>query len=114
MSEQTALDQLTPATLTITRNAPDDVQDRWVRLHIDDGPEEILRFGDVLSRPLAPGVHRIRAHNTLSRDMLEFTAQAGEQIRVRCLNRFSRGSAIMLLTIGFGFISVRLHLDGPG
>ena len=29
------------ATLTITRNAPDDVQDRWVRVFIDEGDEEM-------------------------------------------------------------------------
>jgi hypothetical protein len=32
-----------PATIEIVRDTPDDVQDRWVRIFIDDAPKEILR-----------------------------------------------------------------------
>ena len=101
------------ATLTITRNAPDDVQDRWIRVFIDDDPEEILRYGQVLSREIAPGRHRVRAHNTLSGDSLEFEAAPGQAVHIKCFNTVAKGGVLMLMATGFAFINVRLVLDPP-
>ena len=98
------------ATVEIFRDTHDDVQDRWVRLYIDEQPAEILRYGETLRRQLTPGGHRIKAHNTLSQDVIEFEAVAGETIRVRCHNHFARGGILMMLTIGFAFIKVRLEI----
>jgi hypothetical protein len=98
------------ATLTISRNAPDDVQDRWVRVVIDGSPEEILRYGHVLRSNIAPGRHEIKAHNTLSSDVLTFDAAPGQAVHVRCYNRVAKGGVLMMLTTGFAFISVRLEL----
>ena len=80
-----------PATLTIIRNAPDDVQDRWVRVFIDETPEEILRYGETLTRDLPPGRHRVRAHNTLSADTLEFDAAPGQAVRIKVLQQRRQG-----------------------
>jgi hypothetical protein len=98
-----------PAAVTITRNEPEDVQDRWIRIYIDDQPEEILRYGEVLTRELAPGHHRVKAHNTLSKDVIEFDAAPGEQIRVRCHNTIAAGGVLSMLVTGFAFIKVRLE-----
>jgi hypothetical protein len=98
------------ATLTITRDAPDDVQDRWIRIYIDDAEAEILRYGDVMTRPIAAGHHHLKAHNTLSSHRIEFEAAPGETVHVRCFNTIARGGALMMLTIGFAFIKVRLEL----
>ena len=98
------------AKLTITRDAPDDVQDRWVRLVLDGGPEEILRYGHLVTRDIAPGHHQLKAHNTLSSDTLEFDAAPGQAVHVRCFNRVAKGGVLMMLTTGFAFISVRLEL----
>jgi hypothetical protein len=102
---------VTQATITITRNAPDDVQDRWIRIYIDDLPEEILRYGEVLTREVPSGPHRIKAHNTLSSDTLEIDAQPGEDVRIRCHNTIARGGILMMLTTGFAFITVRLERE---
>jgi hypothetical protein len=96
------------ASLTITRDAPDDVQDRWIRIFIDDLPVEILRYGEVLTKSLAPGHHRVKAHNTLSKHVVEFDAAAGEVVHFRCFNTVARGGMLMMLTTGFAFITVRL------
>jgi hypothetical protein len=104
---------VSPAVLTIIRNSPDDVQDRWIRIFIDDSPEQILRYGEVLTRELAPGRHRIRAHNTLSSHAIDVDAHAGEQIRIRCHNTIARGGILMMLTTGFAFIKVRLERELP-
>ena len=98
------------ATLTIIRNAPDDVQDRWVRLFIDDGPEEILRYGETLTRALPAGHHRVRAHNTLSADTIEFDAAPGQAVRIKVFNSVAKGGVLMLMATGFAFINVRLEL----
>jgi hypothetical protein len=99
-----------PATLTFVRNAPDDVQDRWVRLFIDDGPEEILRYGETLTRKLPAGHHRVRAHNTLSADTVEFDAAPGQAVRIKVFNSVAKGGVLMLMATGFAFINVRLEL----
>jgi hypothetical protein len=96
--------------IEVFRDTPDDVQDRWVRVSIDGGPEEILRYGGTLRYEAAPGPHRISAHNTLSKDALDLEGAAGETLRVRCFNRVAKGGALMMLTTGFAFITVKLEL----
>lgn len=98
------------ATLEIVRDTADDVQDRWVRISIDEQPEEILRYGETLRCSLAPGRYRLNAHNTLSRHALEIELEPGQTLRVRCHNHFARGGMLMMLTIGFAFITVRLEV----
>jgi hypothetical protein len=99
------------ATLTLIRNAPDDVQDRWVRVFIDEGPEEILRYGQTLTRELPAGRHRVRAHNTLSADTIEFDAGPGQAVRIKVFNTVAKGGVLMLMATGFAFINVRLELE---
>jgi hypothetical protein len=99
--------------LEIFRDTPDDVQDRWIRVSIDDGPEEILRYGATLRYEVPPGPHRIKAHNTLSRDAVAVDGQPGETIRLRCWNRVAKGGVLMMLTTGFAFITVRLERVAP-
>jgi hypothetical protein len=100
------------ATLEIVRDTPDDVQDRWVRIYVDDDPVEILRYGETLRRPLTPGRHRIKAHNTLSSHTLDVAAAAGQLIRLRCYNSIAKGGVLTMLTIGFAYIRVKLEVVG--
>ena len=100
-----------PAILIISRNSADDVQDRWIRIFVDDRPEQILRYGEVMTIDLPPGHHRLKAHNTLSNDTLEFDASPGQRVHVRCHNSIARGGVLMMLTTGFAFITVRLELE---
>jgi hypothetical protein len=102
-------DSSPPAAIEIFRDTPDDVQDRWVRIAIDDQPEEILRYGESLRQEVPPGHHRIKAHNTLSKDVIDVDVAPGETLRIRCHNHFAKGGILMMLTIGFAFIKVRLE-----
>ena len=97
------------ARLTITRDAADDIQDRWVRLWIDGTFWETLRYGMTLSIDLPPGHHRLKAHNTLNGATLEFDASPGEHIKVRCHNSIARGGFLSILMIGVAVIRVRLE-----
>jgi hypothetical protein len=103
-------DGASTATIEIFRDTPDDVQDRWVRLFIDDEPAEILRYGETFRRRVMPGRHRLKAHNTLSADVIDFDAAPGQTVRIRCHNHFAKGGILMMLTIGFAFIKVRLEI----
>jgi hypothetical protein len=81
-----------------------------VRLFIDDEPAEILRYGETVRLQVPPGRHRLKAHNTLSKDVIDFDAAPGQKIRIRCHNHFAKGGILMMLTIGFAFIKVRLEI----
>jgi hypothetical protein len=98
-----------PVRLTIVRDTPDDVQDRWIRLWLDDKYWDTLRYGMTLSVELAPGHHRLKASNTLNRSALAFDATSGEHIRVRCHNAIVRGGFLSILMIGVAAIRVRLE-----
>jgi hypothetical protein len=104
------VDAALPATLEIFRDTHEDVQDRWVRISIDEAPDAILRYGETLRWQLTPGRHEIRAHNTLSKDRLDLDVQPGQVVRVRCHNALAKGGILMMLTIGFAFIRVRLEV----
>jgi len=102
---------VTDATLTLVRNAPDDVQDRSVTFWLDDERWDNLRYGQEISRNIAPGPHRLRAHNTLVSTTFDFDAKPGEQIRLRCANAVSKGGALMMLIIGWAAMRVRIERD---
>lgn len=98
-----------PAQLVITRDHPQDVQDRPVYLWIDGEKwEGVLRYGKVFTRELAPGPHVVKAHNTLFGHTVTFDAQAGETVRFRCENGLSPGGIVMVLMLGVAYLKVRL------
>lgn len=102
-----------PARLTITRDTPDDIQDRWIRLWLDGEYWETLRYGVTLDKDIPPGHHTLKASNTLNRDTLEFDAKPGEHIKVRCHNAIARGGFLSILMLGVAIIRVRLErIDG--
>jgi hypothetical protein len=107
MSSPDATEQ---ATLTVFRDTPDDVQDRWVRLWVDDTFWEILRYGQTLSRTIPAGHHRLKAHNTLNSDAIEFDARPGDHVRVRVHNAIRTGGFLSILMIGVALIRVKLEL----
>jgi hypothetical protein len=98
-----------PATLTITRDTADDVQDRWIRVSIDSKFWDILRYGMRLSTEIPPGHHTVTAHNTLTKDSIEFDAAPGEVVKLRCHNAIWRGGFLSILMIGVAGIRVRLE-----
>jgi hypothetical protein len=97
------------ATLTITRNASDDVQDRPVTLWFDDEQWGILRYGQTLTRSIPPGHHRVKGHNTLIGTTFELEATPGERIHLKCSNTIARGGALLMLLIGWAALRVRIE-----
>lgn len=98
-----------PARLVITRDHPQDVQDRPIYLWVDGEKwDGILRYGKVFEREIAPGHHKVKAHNTLFGNTVEFDAKPGQTIRYRCENGLSPGGIIMVLMLGVAYLKVRL------
>jgi hypothetical protein len=98
-----------PAHLVITRDHPQDVQDRPVYLWIDgEKLERPLKYGKTIERDLAPGSHTIKAHNTLFGDTVAFDAAPGETVRYRCENGLSPGGMVMVLMMGVAYLKVKL------
>ena len=98
-----------PAHLTITRDHPQDVQDRPVYLWVDGEKwEGVLRYGAMFTRDLAPGPHTVKAHNTLFSHSVQFDAASGETVRYRCENGLTGGGMVMVLMMGVAYLRVRL------
>jgi hypothetical protein len=97
------------ARLVITRDHPQDVQDRPVYLWIDGEKwEGVLRYGKRFERELPAGHHTIKASNTLFSTTQEFDAAAGETVRYRCENGMTGGGMVMVLMMGVAYLRVRL------
>ena len=98
-----------PVQLIITRDHPQDVQDRPVYLWIDGEKwDGVLRYGKSFTRDLPPGTHTVKAHNTLFGATVEFDATAGETVRYRCENGLTGGGMVMVLMMGVAYLRVRL------
>jgi hypothetical protein len=112
-SEVPVTTAFTNATLSVTRNAANDVQDRAVTLWLDDERWDVLRYGQTLTRTVPPGRHVVKGHNTLIATRFEFEAAPGEHVRLRCANTVARGGALLMLLIGWAMLRVRIEREPP-
>ena len=85
------------ARLTVSRNRPEDVQDRQIILTLDGQPWTTLMFGASAEREIAPGRHALKADNTLFRKTVEFDAEPGSAVRFSVASRRGPGSGLFLL-----------------
>lgn len=99
--------------LTVERRNTDDVRTRQVVLSLDGEPLATLLFGDRVTREIAPGPHRLRAHNTLVWKTVEFEAKPGEHVRFTTVNRAGLGSAALVALLGVGPLYVTLERLPP-
>jgi hypothetical protein len=98
-----------PARLEITRDHPEDIQDRPVYLWIDGEKwDRPLKYGKTFERDIAPGRHQVKASNTLFSTKVEFDAAPGETVRYRCENGLTGGGMVMVLMMGVAYLRVRL------
>jgi hypothetical protein len=97
------------ARLTVERTGAEDVRTRQVVLSLDGEPLATLLFGQRASHDIAPGHHRLRAHNTLVWKTVEFDAAANEHVRFRIVNRAGLGSTALVALLGVGPLYVTLE-----
>ena len=90
------------ATITVRRQSKDDVGYREVILLLDGEHLAILHHGDVITREIPPGTHRLKAHNTLFSKTLDVTLNVGEHASFTAENRAGWGTYSMLaFFVGF-------------
>lgn len=90
------------------RTSPADVQVRQVVLSLDGQPLATLLFGERVTRPIAAGHHRLRAHNTLVWKTVEFDIAPGEHVAYVTVNRAGFGSMALVALLGVGPLYVTL------
>jgi hypothetical protein len=98
-----------PARLTVTRTSPDDVGQRQIVLTLDGQPLSTLLSGESVTREILPGLHRLRAHNTLVWKTVEFDAAPGAHVRFLTVNRAGFGSMALVALLGVGPLFVTLE-----
>ncbi|HZO53935.1 MAG TPA: hypothetical protein VFB63_14565 [Bryobacteraceae bacterium] len=91
-----------PARITVARVHPNDVKDRQIVVSLDGDHIGTLMFGKTLTREVAPGPHRLKAHNTLFWKNLDVELQPGEHARFQVLNRAGTGTLSLLGVLGVG------------
>lgn len=90
------------ATITVRRQSPQDVGYREIYISFDGELLAILNHGDVITREITPGSHRIQANNTLFWKTIEFTLGAGEHAGFIAVNRAGWGTcSVLAFFIGF-------------
>jgi hypothetical protein len=94
------MDEPQAAQLSVHRTSPEDMQERELYVSLDGGPNTILRYGDSMTVPVAPGHHRLRVHNTISRKLAEFDAAPGQHVRFRSANVRGRNFAVLAMFLG--------------
>jgi hypothetical protein len=110
-SSPVAVRSIKAAHLTITRNTANDFQDRQVYVFVDEEPWGKIRYGQPISREIAPGTHKVRVNNTLLSDSLEFTAGPGEHVRLRCSNGMPRAGWLMMIFLHVTYLLVRIERE---
>jgi hypothetical protein len=88
------------ASITVSREAAEDVGFREVFVQVDGTDVGMLRFGDIISHELPAGPHRIRAHNTLFWKTHDIVLQPGEHARFVAINRAGWGTFGLLMFLG--------------
>lgn len=69
---------------------------------MDDEELAILRQGESASRDVEAGPHRLRAHNTLFRKVLEVTLAPDEHARFTVINKPGWGTYTLMTFLGAG------------
>ena len=69
---------------------------------MDDEELAILRQGESATREVEPGPHRLRAHNTLFRKVLEVTLAPDEHASFTVINKSGWGTYTLMTFLGAG------------
>ena len=99
------------AQLTISRHDADDFQDRQIYLFVDDEPWGKVRYGQTVTRDVAPGAHRVRAFNTLFSKTLAVDVTPGQHLRLKTGNGFPRAGWLLMMVLHVTYLLVRLERE---
>jgi hypothetical protein len=99
------------ASISVSRESPEDVGFREVFVSVDGEQVAILRHGESVTHELPAGPHRVRAHNTLFWKTHDVVLQPGEHARFTAINRAGWGTFGMLLMLGAAPVYLTFERD---
>jgi hypothetical protein len=88
------------ASITVSRDSPEDVGFREIFVSVDGEPIGLLQYGESLTHELPAGAHRVRAHNTLFWKTHDIVLQPGEHARFVAVNRAGFGTFGFMVFLG--------------
>ena len=88
------------SSITVSRNASNDVGFREIYLSVDGEQIAVLDYGEDVTHELPAGPHRIRAHNTLFWKTHDVVLQPGEHARFIAINRAGFGTFGFMIFLG--------------
>jgi hypothetical protein len=88
------------ARLLVTRSSERDVKNRQVFVSLDGNGIGDILFGEKLDKPITPGRHRVRVHNTLFWKTIDFGAAPGETVHFETVNYSGKGFLHFVMIIG--------------
>lgn len=100
---------MTAARVTIARRDGGDARERQVVIALDGEKVATLMFGGSVTREVAPGRHRLRAHNTLVWKTIDCDLRPGDHAAFEVANRPGFGTWAMLSLLGTGPIYLRFQ-----
>ena len=108
------LKQSWTATVTVRRQSRRDVGYREIYVSLDEKELAILRHGEEVTREVAPGQHRLKAHNTLFRKTIDFSVNVGEHVSFIAINRAGFGTySVLAFFMGGGPLYLTLEREMP-
>jgi hypothetical protein len=102
MPSENAFDASAPAQITITRDSPQDVQTRQIKIFLDGEQQGELLFGGAITLPVSPGRHVLRVDNTWNHKDLAVDVSPGEKLGFVAKNRAGQFSRFLLIAFGAG------------
>ena len=90
------------ATVTVTRQSREDVQQRQIYVSVDGRRFAELLYGQTFTGQVPAGPHRMRANNTLVWKTIDCDLRPGDHARFRVVNRPGFGTYALLSLLGTG------------
>ncbi len=97
------------ASVTISRDHPEDVQQRQIYARVDDRPNHTLVFGDCVTIDVPPGDHVLKVNNTLYWKSVRFTVGEGEHAHFRLANSAGAFAFGALAVLGVGPLKLTIE-----
>jgi len=97
------------AKITVTRDSPDDVQERQVIVLLDGQRMGELLFGDSLTLPVFPGQHTLRVDNTWNHKDVNLDVRDDDHLRFLTKSTSGQFSKFLLIALGAGPIYVSIE-----
>jgi hypothetical protein len=98
-------------TIVVSRNSPGDFQDRQIYLWVDGEALGKIRYGHAISKTIEPGVHTVKAFNTLFTREITIEAAPGEEVRVKCGTGMPTAGWLMMIVFHVTYLRVWLERD---